>query len=75
MVRACDNKGVRNVSELARSAVKQFIQTAESDLEQVALAAKTLECVIGELRQIVSAFRPSGNSQSDMSQRVDAKED
>lgn len=62
MIQACGVKGVRSLSELARNAVKQFIQPQEGEAGNLAAATQALESVLGELRQIVSEFREPGGS-------------
>lgn len=54
ILRACDAKGARSVSDLARAAVQEFIKRPEDQPEQqVVEFLKGLQAMMNELRQSV----------------------
>ena len=65
MLKACNSKGARSVSDLARSAVQEFIKEEQPDLtEQMAGTVKTLQCLLEEIRSSVRELISTSQSAS-----------
>jgi hypothetical protein len=65
MRKACEAKGARSVSDLARAAVQEFIKPARSDVEvQLFKTLKSLSAVVDEINRsvlhLVTTLNPSG---------------
>jgi hypothetical protein len=64
VLKACDLKGARSVSELARSAVREFIKDEQTDgVEQIMKTVKTLQVLVeemnGSVQELLSTVRPA----------------
>jgi hypothetical protein len=64
ILKACDSKGARSVSDLARAAVLEFIKPAKTESgQQLSETLNSLSTVLDEInqsvRQLVSNARPS----------------
>lgn len=53
ILKACDSKGARSVSDLARAAVQEFIRPVKSDPEQLVEALKSLRTGLEEINRSV----------------------
>jgi len=69
IIHACKAKGARNVSELARAAVQEFIRTDKSEADKLVVdTIRALGAVVEDIKQtvqqIASTTRPAGGATS-----------